>query len=69
MEKEIANTGNAGRIMPELHPKVREMLDLGGYFPMFDHALQIDVGFEELCRSMAELHGICGSELGEFPRP
>jgi hypothetical protein len=69
IEKEIANTGNGERITAELYPKVPEMLELGGYFPMFDHALQVGVGFEELCRCMAELHRICGSDIGEFPRP
>jgi len=69
IEKEICNTGNAHRIKPELIPKVPQMLQTGGYFPMFDHALQTEVGFEELCYCMTLLHQICGSEdLGEFPR-
>ena len=69
VEKEVCNTGNAHRIERELFPKVPEMLENSGYFPMFDHALQSLVGFEELCRCMTLLHEICGSEhLGEFPR-
>ena len=69
IEKEICNTGNGHRIEPELFPKVPDMLQGGGYLPMFDHALQSEVGFEELCRCMTLLHRICGSEhLGEFPR-
>lgn len=70
VEKEVANTGNAHRIEAELLPKVPEMLGQGGYFPMFDHALQTEVGFEELCRCMTRLHEICGSPegLGDFPR-
>jgi len=68
IEKEIANSGNGHRIEPEIFPKVPEALAGRGYFPMFDHALQVDVGFDELCRCMTLLHEICGSELGEFPR-
>jgi hypothetical protein len=69
IEKEICNTGNGNRIEPELLPKIPAMLGKGGYFPMFDHALQTEVGFAELCRCMTLLHEICGSEhLGEFPR-
>ena len=70
IEKEIVNTGNGQRIEPELVPRLAEVLKTGGFLPMFDHALQTDVGFEELCRCMALLHQICGSEhLGVFPRP
>jgi len=69
VEKEVCNTGNAARIEPELFPRVPKMLEKSGFFPMFDHALQTDVGFDELCRCMTLLHQICGSEhLGEFPR-
>ena len=69
IEKEIVNTGNGDRIEAELVPKVPAMLDTGGYLPMFDHALQTDAGFTELCRTMTRLHEICGSpELGRFPR-
>jgi len=70
IEKEICNTGNAHRIEPEILPKVPAMLETGGYFPMFDHALQTLVGFEELCRAMTLLHEVCGSpeDLGAFPR-
>lgn len=69
IEKEICNTGNGHRIEGELVPKVPQMLAGGGYFPMFDHALQVDVGFKELCRCMTRLHQICGSDgLGAFPR-
>ena len=68
VEKEVANTGNAGRIEAELVPKIPESLAGRGFFPMFDHALQSGVGFEELCRCMTRLHEICGSDLGEFPR-
>ena len=68
IEKEIANSGNAHRIEPELYPKLPEALKRGGYFPMFDHALQVTAGFDELCRCMTLLHEICGSDLGEFPR-
>ena len=69
IEKEIANTGQARRIEPELAPKIPAVLESSGYFPMFDHALQVDVGFAELCRCMTRLHEICGSDdLGEFPR-
>jgi hypothetical protein len=68
VEKEIVNTGNAGRIEPELLPKVPRMLEQGGYFPMFDHGLQVGAGFDGLCRCMTRLHEICGSDLGQFPR-
>ena len=69
IEKEICNTGQGHRIGPELRPKVPDMLEKRGFFPMFDHALQTGVGFDELCRVMTQLHQICGSEhLGEFPR-
>ncbi|MBM4094941.1 MAG: hypothetical protein FJ276_36860 [Planctomycetes bacterium] len=68
IEKEIANSGNGYRIERELSPKVTEALKAGGYFPMFDHALQVDADFSELCRCMTQLHAICGSDLGEFPR-
>ncbi|MFC1525962.1 hypothetical protein ACFL6X_04025 [Candidatus Latescibacterota bacterium] len=69
IEKEIANTGNGHRVEPELFPKVPEMLKTGGFFPMFDHALQTEVGFTELCCAMTRLHEICGSpDLGDFPR-
>ena len=69
IEKEIANTGNSHLIEPELVPRIGELLKIGGFFPMFDHALQTGVGFEELCRCMTRLHQICRSEhLGEFPR-
>ena len=69
IEKEIANTGNGHLIEAELLPKVPAMLGSGGFFPMFDHALQTSVGFDELCRVMTRLHEICGSpELGDFPR-
>ena len=68
IEKEIANSGNGHRIEPELS-KLPPILEKSGYFPSFDHALQIIVGFEEMCRTMTRLHEICGStELGEFPR-
>jgi len=69
IEKEICNTGNGHRIEAELLPKVPDMLATGGFFPMFDHALQTLTGFDELCRTMTLLHEICGSpDLGEFPR-
>ena len=69
IEKEIANTGNGHRIEPELSPRISRLLEAGGFFPMFDHALQTTVGFNELCRCMTLLHRICGSEdLGEFPQ-
>lgn len=69
IEKEVCNTGQGHRIEPELFPRVPKMLETGGFLPMFDHALQTDVGFEELCRCMTLLHQICGSDdLGDFPR-
>ncbi|MBT3374662.1 MAG: hypothetical protein HN742_16250 [Lentisphaerae bacterium] len=69
VEKEVCNTGNGARIESELFPKIPEMLAKRGFLPMFDHALQTDVGFDELCHCMTLLHQICGSEnLGEFPR-
>lgn len=69
IEKEIANTGNGPAIRRELYPKIPRMLESGGYFPMFDHGLQVGVGFRELRQCMTLLHQICGSEhLGEFPR-
>ena len=69
IEKEIVNTGNRHRIEGELFPKIPKALRQGGYLPMFDHALQPDTDFEELCRCMSMLHEICGSpELGQFPR-
>ncbi|MGB2820405.1 MAG: uroporphyrinogen decarboxylase family protein [Phycisphaerae bacterium] len=71
IEKEVASTGNAARIEPEIFPKVPRMLEGGGYFPMFDHALSTNLGFEEHCRCMTLLHELCGSAelgLGEFPR-
>ena len=67
IEKEIANTGNAHRIEAEL-AKVPPVLEQGGYFPTFDHMLQITVGFDELCQCMTRLHEMCGSDLGSFPR-
>lgn len=67
IEKEIANSGNGSRIEAEL-AKLPPVLEKSGCFPTFDHALQIIVGFEELCRTMTRLHEICGSPgLGEFP--
>ena len=71
IEKEIASTGNAGRIEKELVPAVNKMLSARGCFPMFDHGLSTNVGFEEHCRCMTKLHELCGSadlNLGEFPR-
>lgn len=71
IEKEIASTGNSHRIETELAPKVRGMLTLRGCFPMFDHGLSTNVGFEEHCRCMTRLHELCGSAhlaLGDFPR-
>jgi hypothetical protein len=71
IEKEIASTGNAARTEGELAPAVRRMLAARGCFPMFDHGLSTNVGFEELCRAMTRLHELCGSAelgLGEFPR-
>ena len=70
IEKGICNTGNEARIEPELFPKVSVMLETGGYFPMFDHALQTDASFDSLCCVMTLLHEILGSpeDLGEFPR-
>ncbi len=69
IEKEVCNTGHGHRIREELLPKVPEMLEQSGYFPMFDHQLQPGVGFEEHCRAMTVLHETCRSEdLGEFPR-
>lgn len=71
IEKEIASTGNARRIESELVPAVEQMLSIRGCFPMFDHALSTNVGFEEHCRCMTRLHEICGSahlDLGDFPR-
>ena len=71
IEKEIASTGNAGRIETELVPNVQNLLEIGGCFPMSDHALSTNVGFEEHCRCMTRLHELCGSAelgLGEFPR-
>lgn len=67
IEKEIVNSGQGHRIDAEL-AKIPPVLKQGGYFPTFDHALQIDVGFKELCQCMTRLHEICGSHLGEFPR-
>lgn len=71
IEKEIASTGNAHRIESELVPAVRKMLSARGCFPMFDHGLSTNVGFEEHCRCMTRLHELCGSAelgLGAFPR-
>ena len=71
IEKEIASTGNSHRIELELVPAVETMLSIRGCFPMFDHGLSTNVGFEEHCRCMTRLHELCGSadlELGEFPR-
>lgn len=69
IEKEVANTGNVHLLEGELFPKIPGMLEQGGFFPMFDHALQTEAGFDELCRCMTLLHDICGSpDLGEFPR-
>jgi hypothetical protein len=66
-EKEVVNTGGGERLEAEL-AKVPALLGQGGYFPMFDHALQPDVGYVELCRCMTRLHDIAGSDLGYFPR-
>lgn len=68
IEKGICNSGMGCHIESELIPKVQQMLEKGGYFPMFDHALQTLVGFEELCRAMTLLHRLCGNDLGEYPR-
>lgn len=71
IEKELASTGNEGRIEDELEPAVRRMLEAKGCLPMFDHALSTNVGFMEHCRCMTLLHELCGSDklhLGEFPR-
>ena len=69
IEKEVCNSGNGARSAPELFPKIPRMLEKGGFLPMFDHALQSGVGFDELCYCMSLLHRICGSEdLGEFPK-
>jgi len=70
IEKEIASTGNGHRIEPEL-AKLPALLEAGGFFPMFDHALSTNVGFEAHCRCLTRLHKLCGSAelgLGEFPR-
>jgi hypothetical protein len=67
IEKEIVNSDNGHRIDDEL-AKIPPVLEQGGYFPTFDHMLQITVGFDELCRCMTQLHEICGSSLGSFPR-
>jgi uroporphyrinogen decarboxylase-like protein len=70
IEKQVAATGGAGRIEAEL-AKIPALLEARGYFPMFDHALPPNTGFEELCRCMTRLHEICGSAelgLGDFPR-
>ncbi len=67
IEKEIVNSGNGRCIDAEL-AKIPPVLEQGGYFPTFDHMLQINVGFPELCYCMTRLHEICGSELGSFPR-
>ena len=71
IEKEIASTGNENRIEAELVPSLNKMLEAKGCFPMFDHALSTNVGFEQHCRCMTRLHELCGSadlNLGEFPR-
>jgi len=71
IEKEIASTGQSHRIEGELVPAVRKMLSMKGAFPMFDHGLSTNVGYEEHCRCMTRLHELCGSqdlELGMFPR-
>lgn len=68
VEKEIVNTGGTGRIEAELVPKIPAMLETGGFFPMFDHAIQTQAGFKEMCICMTRLHEICGSDLGDFPR-
>ncbi|MCE5277999.1 MAG: hypothetical protein ABFD92_13830 [Planctomycetaceae bacterium] len=71
IEKEIVNVGSSPeRIERELVPRIPEMLEQGGFMPMFDHALQVDVSYENLCRCFTRLHEICGSpeDLGAFPR-
>ncbi len=71
IEKELASAGNSSRMDAELEPAARKLLDARGTFPMFDHALSTNVGFEEHCRCMTRLHELCGSAelgLGEFPR-
>ena len=69
IEKEIVNTGNGGLIEAEL-AKVPPLLEAGGYFPMFDHAIQTEAGFDEMCQCFTRLHEICDSpgDVGEFPR-
>lgn len=62
---------SAARIETELVPAVRKMLAARGSFPMFDHGLSTNVGFEEHCRCLTRLHALCGSadlNLGAFPR-
>jgi len=71
VEKETASTGQSHRIDAELVPTVKRMLSVKGCFPMFDHGLSTNVGFEEHCRCMTRLHDLCGSGdlgLGMFPR-
>lgn len=71
VEKEIASSGNADRIDAELLPRIPRVLEQGGYFPMFDHGLSTNVGFDELCCCWTRLHEVCGSAelgLGQFPR-
>ena len=67
IEKEVVNRGNGEMIEAELQ-KVQDLLEQGGFFPMFDHALQPDVDYKGLCRCMTMLHEISGSDLGYFPR-
>ena len=67
IEKEVVNAGNGALIEDELE-KVPRLLEQGGYLPMFDHALQPEVGYRELCRCMTRLHELAGSDLGYFPR-
>lgn len=67
IEKEAVNAGNGEMIEAELE-KVPALFEQGGYFPMFDHALQPEVDYQELCRCMTRLHALAGSDLGYFPR-
>ncbi len=71
IEKELASSGNSLRMVAELEPAAKKLIDAKGSFPMFDHALSTNVGFEEHCRCITRLHELCGSaklRLGEFPR-
>ncbi len=68
LEKEVVNEGNDRLIRDEILSKAPRLLQLGGYFPNLEHAIQPMATFESLCRFMTLLHEVTDNPEGEFPR-